>query len=437
MPGWRDLTEPADELIPREQTAESVTALTRRVKALLEGRIGEVRVRGEVSNLRRQSSGHSYFQLKDAGATLSCVLFRGDAARQTVELQDGCQMILGGNLSLYEARGQYQLIVRQVEDDGVGRLQRAFEALKRQLQEEGLFDAECKQPLPSLPARIAIVTSPTGAAVQDFMRILLRRHWQGRLVVVPAKVQGEGAAAEIAAGIRWADAAGAFDVIVVGRGGGSLEDLWAFNEEDTVRAVASASLPVISAVGHEIDFTLCDFAADVRAETPSGAAELLSSAYREQVERLTEAGENLCDVWEQWHRDRRRQVQGLRDRLRLLAPRAQVEQGWLRRDDLANRLRQGLDRVLTTRQRRLELVQVAWRARDPQRRVESESQHLLDLWKRLQSVSPKATLRRGFAMVRDTAGLPVARSHELKTGRSYVIELQDGQKDVTVTGGNS
>lgn len=429
MAGWRDdLTEPGGELFARQDTAESVSALTRRIKGLVERGVGEVRVTGEVSNFRRQASGHCYFQLKDAGAQLSCVLFRGDAARQKVDLQDGMSAVLGGNLSVYEARGQYQLIVRSVEEEGIGKLQREFEALKRRLSDEGVFDAERKQPPPTLPLRIAMVTSPTGAAVQDFCRILVRRGWRGRLVIVPTKVQGEGAAAEIAEGIQWAAAANMFDVIVAGRGGGSLEDLWAFNEEVVVRAIEASTTPVISAVGHEIDFTLADFVADVRAETPSGAAELLSSAYQEQIARVQQAGELLNQIVRQTLQSRRVEWRGLRDRLRLLTPRARLEQGWLRRDDLANRLERALERTVSSRRQQWNLVRVGWRNSDPQRKIEMESQRLLSLWKRLQAVSPQATLRRGFTIVRDENGKPVVTRAQVDESKPYDVEFADGRQ---------
>src|SRR6478735_4457457 len=273
---------------------QTVTEFTRRVKDLLKGGLPPGWVRGEVSNLRAQASGHVYFSLKDAGAQLACVLFRGDAARQSVKLRDGLQVVAYGEVDVYEARGQYQFIVRALIDDGAGRLQQELERLKQQLAAEGLFAPENKMPLPLRPRTVGFITSGTGAAVQDFIRILTRRGWTGRLVVLPARVQGEGAAAELAAMIRTAEALAIFDLIVIGRGGGSIEDLWAFNEEPLVRAVAVCGVPIISAVGHEIDFTLCDFAADVRAETPSAAAELISSNYLAMVERVTRAGEVLA-----------------------------------------------------------------------------------------------------------------------------------------------
>lgn len=417
---------------PESDRIESVTAFTRRVKGLLETGLGRTWVRGEVSNLRLQSSGHCYFSLKDAGAQLSCVLFRGDAARQTVRLRDGAQVMVLGDISVYEARGQYQLIVRAVVEDGEGKLQQNFEALKRRLAAEGLFEAERKRALPVLPLTVGFVTSPTGAALQDFIRIMSRRGWRGRLVVLPARVQGAGAAEEIAAMVGLAGRLGGFDVLVVGRGGGSLEDLWAFNEEVVVRAVATCPVPVISAVGHEIDFTLSDFAADVRAETPSGAAELLSSRYAEVVDRVETARENLDALAGAAIDDRQADVESIRARLALLEPRRQIEQGWLRRDDLAGRLQVAWRGAWQAKRAELREAQAALAARSPERRIEVASHQLLGLWKRLQSASPASVLQRGFVIMRDEAGKPVARRDGLKGGQSLRAEFHDGQVDVEV-----
>ncbi|GAB5560746.1 MAG: exodeoxyribonuclease VII large subunit [Synoicihabitans sp.] len=426
MASWKDDLEPV-ETTGSASEVESVSRFTRRIKTLLERNLEPGWIQGEISNVRRQSSGHTYFVLKDAGAQLSCVLFRGDASRQTVRLADGQQVLLAGRLSVYEARGQYQLIVRQVKEDGVGRLQREFEALKARLSAEGLFERERKKPLPEPALAVAFVTSPTGAAIQDFVRIMLRRGWRGRLTVVPVKVQGVGAAAEIAAMLEFTDQSGEFDLIVVGRGGGSLEDLWAFNEEAVVRAIAGCSTPVISAVGHEIDFTLSDFAADVRAETPSGAAELISSAYASISDRLSDVRETMVSALARGLQNARGDLQDLRNRLRLLTPRGQIEQGWLRRDDMANRLKSALSAAMDRNRSRLESGRVALANNSPQRRVEFESHRLLNLWKRLQSVSPKATLNRGFAIVRDDQGQVVLRKSEIKLGERYEAEFADGQ----------
>jgi exodeoxyribonuclease VII large subunit len=372
-----------------------------------------------------------YFSLKDAGAQLSAVLFRGDAARQTVKLRDGLQAVVYGEVSVYEARGQYQLIVRAVVDDGVGRLQREFEALKRRLSEEGLFDEERKRPIPAMPSTIGFITSPTGAAVQDFINILKRRAWRGRLVVIPAKVQGEGAAAEMASQLARAEALGIFDLLVIGRGGGSLEDLWAFNEELLVRAVAACRIPIISAVGHQIDFTLCDFAADVRAETPSAAAELISSRYLDQWQRLAAAAEALERHVRDSHADAREQARGLRQRLRLLSPAAQVEQGWLRLDDLRNRHTAALQRAAQLARHRLQEARSLLVQRSPATRVQIESHRLLSLWKRLQAASPVSVLNRGFAMIEDDRGRPLTRAEQITPGQRLRAVFADGAKGVT------
>lgn len=411
--------------------AESVTEFTRRVKTVLEAGIKPGWVRGEVTNLRIQASGHVYFSLKDAGAQVRAVMFRGDAARQETKLREGGQVVVFGEASVYEARGEYQLIVRVAVDDGVGRLRREFEALKARLAAEGLFDKARKRALPRLPRAVGFVTSPTGAAVQDFCRILTRRGWRGRVLVLPAKVQGEGAAAEVAAMIALANDPAALglelDLLVVGRGGGSLEDLWAFNEETLARAVAGSRLPVVSAVGHEIDFTLSDFAADARAETPSAAAELISSGFVAEVERLDRLAENLDAGAAAGLEAARDRWTGLADRLRLLSPAAQVERGGLRLDDLANRLEAALARGAQARRHRLALVAGRLVAASPARRVESESQRLLGLWKRLHAASPASVLNRGFVILRDEAGRPVARAAELTSGARVRAQFADGE----------
>ena len=405
----------------------TVTEFTRQVKAVLEGGIEACWVRGEVSNLRVQPSGHVYFSLKDAGAQLSAVMFRAQAARQTVKLRDGLQVVAYGSVSVYEPRGQYQLNVKTLVDDGVGALQREYEALRRRLSEEGLFDAARKKPIPLMPATVGFVTSPTGAAAQDFMRILIRRGWRGRVVVLPSKVQGEGAAAEMVGMLELAGTLGIFDLIVIGRGGGSIEDLWAFNEEPLVRAVASCPIPTISAVGHEIDFTLCDFAADLRAETPSGAAELISSEFVRFAERTESAGQAIWSaLGEAVIRARERVAHG-RSRLRLLSPAALVERGCLRLDDLSNRLGSALRASVQLRRQRLSGAASRLDRSSPEIRVQIASHLLLSLWKRLQGASPGSVLNRGFAIMRDEKGKPVTRRAAISPGQRLEAEFADGR----------
>ena len=409
---------------------ETVSEFTRRVKALLEEGIRPGWVRGEVSNLRAQASGHVYFSLKDAGAQLACVLFRGDAARQSMTLRDGLQVLAYGEISVYEQRGQYQLIVRMLLEDGVGRLQQEFERLKQRLADEGLFDAARKTALPPMPATVGFITSPTGAAVQDFIRILQRRDWRGRLVVLPAKVQGEGAAAEMIAMLKLAELLGIFDLLVIGRGGGSLEDLWAFNEEPLVRAVAACPVPVISAVGHEIDFTLCDFAADVRAETPSAAAELISSNFLAGVEQTARAAKGMSEALENTLERARERLDHARSRLRLLSPQAFVEQGHLRLDDLANRVAAAVRAGVQGQRQRLTALAERYRACSPAPRISLESHRLLALGKRLQAASPPSVLHRGFVIVRDEHGRPVPRRAAVHPGQRLTNEFVDGSVTV-------
>jgi exodeoxyribonuclease VII large subunit len=268
----------------------SVSALTRKIRSLLEGGIGDVRVEGEISNLRRQNSGHLYFTLKDASSQIQCVMFAGQTPQlRGMNFNDGVQVQVFGELTVYEPRGNYQLVVRRVQEKGVGALQAKFEELKRRLAAEGLFDSARKRPLPKFPRRLGVVTSPTGAAIRDFLHVLHRRQRGIEVVIYPVRVQGKGAAAEIAGAIDFLATSPTIDrpdVIVVTRGGGSLEDLWEFNEETVARAIAASPIPVVSAVGHEIDFTISDFAADLRAPTPSAAAEILSADSSDLLEQL-------------------------------------------------------------------------------------------------------------------------------------------------------
>lgn len=426
--------DPAGEANTR---AESVTEFTRRVKALLESQLRAGWVRGEVSNLRIQASGHVYFSLKDSGAQLSAVMFRGDAMRQPVALRDGMQVVVFGQISVYEARGQYQLIVRLVVEDGVGRLQREFDALKRKLADEGLFAAERKKSIPAIPRVAGFITSPTGAAVQDFCRILARRGWRGRLIILPSKVQGDGAAADMIAMLEEAARMEIFDLLIIGRGGGSIEDLWAFNEEALVRAVAACPIPIVSAVGHEIDFTLCDFAADLRAETPSGAAELISSGFVREQERCTRLAEALRRHVVDELGDAAQRMEHARARLRLLAPSSQIERGFLQLDDLRNRLQTSLGKTVQECRQRFTEMRSAFRERSPETRVQIESHRLLGLWKRLQAASPESVLNRGFVILRDEAtSKPLQRREELEQlgiGTRLIAQFADGESPLTTT----
>ena len=335
------------ELFPPEQTRKvlSVTELTWQIKRLLEKQVGEVWVTGEVTNLRLQSSGHIYFTLKDAGAQLSCVLFRGEAQVDRSLLQDGRKVTLQGEVTVYEPRGQYQLRVTKVELQGIGALQVAFEKLKQKLKAEGLFAPERKRPLPRYPQRIGLVTSPTGAAIRDVLHVVERRNPALEIILAPCRVQGEGAAEEIAAAIRLLNEFNAaqigragdpadrpMDLILVTRGGGSLEDLWAFNEEVVARAIFESALPVVSAVGHEIDFTISDFVADLRAATPSAAAEIITEGVFSSSQFLAEAAQRIRQLARQQMEDKRYVLTQAAQRLARVHPRRRLND-WLQRLD--------------------------------------------------------------------------------------------------------
>ena len=271
----------------------AVTDLTRHIKRLLEGRFTRVWVRGEISEPPPPELRPRLLFPKDAGSQLPVAIFARDVAQQSFRLEDGMEVLLFGDISVFEPHGRYQLIAKVAIRSGEGRLQLEYERLKKHLAAEGLFDSERKKPLPTLPRRIAVITSPTGAALRDFLRILSRRRFRGEVIILPARVQGRGAAQEVINMLAHANATQHLDLVVLTRGGGSIEDLWAFNEEPLARAVAASRLPTISAIGHEIDHVLTDFAADQRAETPSGAAELISSLYLEARQRTSEASATL------------------------------------------------------------------------------------------------------------------------------------------------
>jgi exodeoxyribonuclease VII large subunit len=405
----------------------SVSELTAQIKKLLEPAFYEVHVRGEISNLRFQSSGHVYFSLKDAGSQISCVLFRNDVARLGFRPADGLGVVGSGRLAIYEPRGNYQLVLRHLERDGEGRLQAEFERLKRKLAAEGLFNPENKKALPEFPRRVGFVTSPSGAALRDFVSILRRRQWRGHLIVLPARVQGREAAAEISAMLDWAGKAGLFDLLVVGRGGGSLEDLWPFNEESVARAVAACPVPVISAVGHQIDFTLSDFAADLRAETPSAAAELISSGFLNSMRRLAEV-QNKLERTLELHLNRRRAVlQPLELRLERQNPRRRLENAYLRLDDLQNRLQALTRQNLHSKRFRLEKTAQSYAYYAPEKRLLELRQRLHQWSQRLQSVSPQSVLNRGFVMLFDEQGKCLTRKEKLAPGQTLQARFADGE----------
>ena len=432
-----------------DDEATSVTEYTRRIKRLLEGSIVPEWIRGEISNFRKQASGHLYFSLKDESAQLPVVMFRGNASGLDFEICDGIELLVYGELSVYEPHGRYQLIARAAIESGQGRLHRKFERIKKKLLAEGLFDKDRKRSLPKFPVHIGFITSPSGAAVQDFIRILKRRGWFGRLTVFPTKVQGVDAVQSLIRSLDTATRLPGLDILVVGRGGGSLEDLWCFNDEGFARALAQSLVPTISAVGHEIDFSLSDFVADVRAETPSAAAELISSSCLEFMDRLEGARELLVEAVESRVEEARRSLGDMDARLRTVAPQRSIETAKLKLDELASRFSAGTrealgqfrervgiakSNLLTTRpdrnavRCRQNLTSLENRfARSADRRLTRARNRFQELALRFQSQSPDATLKRGYAILADEKGAVLRSVAKLKKSDRVRATLKDGE----------
>jgi len=366
----------------------SVSDLTSMIKEVLEAAFPAVWIRGEVSNLSRPSSGHCYLTLKDENAQIRAVIWRSTAQRMRFDLEDGMQVICRGNVDVYGPRGSYQLVIQQLEPAGMGALELALRKLREKLAAEGLFDPARKRPLPRFPRRIGFVTSPTGAAIRDFLEVLCRRWDAARLLVIPARVQGSGAASEIADGIRRANRLRPrLDVLVVGRGGGSLEDLWAFNEEVVIRAIAASEIPVVSAVGHEIDVTLSDLVADLRALTPSEAAERVVPSRDEVIASLKNFQNRLALSLQN-------RLASARDRLQ----RAAAARCFRRPLDAIHDSQQRLDE-LETRGRRAMANLLQYKL--------SETKRLAG---KLDSLSPLAVLARGYSVTHREPGSAVVRS---------------------------
>ncbi len=471
------------ELFPPESTATarkvlSVSELTSQVRRLLEKEVGQVWVIGEITNLRSQSSGHIYFTLKDSTAQLTCVLFRGETQIDRALLQDGRKVTLGGALTVYEARGQYQLRVTTVELQGVGALQIAFEKLKQKLQAEGLFAQERKRPLPRYPQRIGLVTSPTGAAIRDVFHVIQRRHPALEIILAPCRVQGDGAGAEIASAInllnefnvlsiggreemerRTAVPRGArpgdtppsyLDLILVTRGGGSLEDLWAFNEEVVARSIFQSVVPIVSAVGHEIDFTISDFVADVRAATPSAAAEIITEGMFSSAQFVSEVSARIRQLAGRQLEDKTYVLSQMGQRLARLHPRRRFE-GWLQRlDDLQGSLlrcvRQSARQQRVAWQNLLErlarvrpgllLKQRREVFRQAESRFHQQALHrlgemktrLAGLESRLRLLGPQQVLARGYSITMNADTGEVLRSAEhAASGQLLKTRLMGGE----------
>lgn len=421
--------------MPGEQPARQVwkvSELTRRIKGTLEGAFGSVWVEGEISNLRRPASGHAYFTLKDATSQLRAVMFRSALAGVSLPLKDGLQVRGYGQITVYEAAGDYQIVLRKLEAAGEGELMLRLEALKKKLTAEGLFALERKRPLPALPQHVGVVTSPTGAAIRDILQVLKRRFGNLHVVVAPVRVQGAGAAEEIAAAIDLLNERGGLDALIVGRGGGSLEDLWCFNEEIVVRAIVRSRIPVISAVGHEIDWTLSDLAADVRAPTPSAAAEMVVKSKAELERRVADAARRLglgaqaaVLAWRN-RLDRAARTPILRDPLQVVRQRQQTV------DFLGVRLHNALAGLPQLVRQRAETsahrMELAMRLR-----LAESGRALQHAQAQLRLLNPKAVLTRGYSLTRLPDGRLLRAAGEVQPGMILKTELAAGAVLSTVT----
>lgn len=438
-----------------EKTILTVSRLTALLRGVLEENFEQVWVQGEVSNLACPSSGHFYFTLKDAGAQLRCVMFKGAAKNLKFRPTDGMALVIRGRISVYDQRGEYQLLCEYMEPAGVGALQTAFVQLKEKLAKEGLFDAVHKLDMPHFPRRVGVITSATGAAVHDIINVLKRRFASLELLIYPVRVQGEGAALEIARAIDEMNRLAEADVLIVGRGGGSLEDLWAFNEEVVARAVYRSKIPVISAVGHETDWTICDFVADLRAPTPSAAAEMVIASANELRGQVDALGHRLNLVM----KNRLASLDGRLDALQRLLhdPRTMLGHLAQRMDDLTGRLNMALQNSARRRQESFNRLYDALLYLNPAGRVESMRQQTTLLSStverlimqrvealkhefgenaaRLDVLSPLKTLARGYAIAsRTDNGLVVTDAEKLVVGDRLLLKLWRGTARCRVEG---
>lgn len=427
----------------------TVSELNSSIRSLLEARYPFISVAGEISNLHRPYSGHAYFTLKDSGAQIRAVLFKPQQRYLARPLKDGEHVVCRGRISVYEPRGDYQLIVDTVEYQGAGALQQAFDQLKRRLAAEGLFDEHLKRPLPQFPEHIGLITSPQGAAVHDFIRIATRRWPAVRISVYPVSVQGDQAATEMIQALSEINRQRPPEVIVLCRGGGSMEDLWCFNDENLARAIRGSAVPVVSAVGHEIDFTIADFAADLRAPTPSAAAELITPDSQAFRQKMQQSQNRLA-------RSLRYQLEQARQRIQLMAQRLEamphpLERLMLRLDHQTNRLHNGLRQALSHRERLLESATLTLARHSPAHRLQLSRQRLQAVEKRLHyairrsmraredrfartagilhAISPLAILARGYAIVRTTGKRPhpVRRTQQVNQGDRVEAMLHQGR----------
>ncbi|HRK06188.1 MAG TPA: exodeoxyribonuclease VII large subunit [Pseudobdellovibrionaceae bacterium] len=429
-----------------EPRVYSVGQLNKLAKSMLERELHTIWLRGEISNFRPNAgSGHWYFSLKDSQAQISAVMFRGFAQQVNFKPADGMEVLIRGKVTLYEGRGQYQIVADSMETVGAGALQQQFEKLKAQLQAEGLFSPERKRSIPSFPKRIALVTSPTGAAVRDMLNVLARRYRGGEILVIPCAVQGDKAPGEIVAALASLNRLREIDVAIVGRGGGSIEDLWAFNDERVARAIVASRVPIISAVGHEIDFTIADFVADLRAPTPSAAAELVSQSAGELSQRIARLRQALrLAVWRRLNEAKIHCTHVVR---RLIDPRRTLQEAIWRCDELRDRLERSMRLMVEARRSRTQVLRAElgdptkliaerrWLWRALRARLQSSEAALrAKKFERvrlamsiLDSLSPLRVLDRGYAVVRSSQGVALRDSQQVRVGDEINVRLSVGQ----------
>ncbi|MFM4827430.1 exodeoxyribonuclease VII large subunit [Aeromonas rivipollensis] len=438
----------------RQQQIFTVTRLNSAVRMILEQDLGLVWLTGELSNLAMPSSGHWYFSLKDISAQVRCAMFKGNNRRVPFRPQDGMQVLVQARVSLYEPRGDYQLIIESMQPAGDGMLALRFEELKRRLGAEGLFDEGRKRPLPREPRAVGLVTSATGAALHDMLTVLERRAPDLPVFIYPTQVQGSAATSQIVAAITLANRRAEVDVLIVGRGGGSLEDLWCFNEEAVARAIAGSAIPVVSAVGHEVDVTISDFAADLRAPTPSAAAELVAPDRSARAQRLLHLKQRLLQAISRRQTAASHQFALLQKRLDHQDPKRRLEQQSQRLDELSGRLQQLLNLRLHQGERRLANLELRLQARSPStllaagkrrhqlaeerlhslmsKRQDLAAHRLAMLSARLDGVSPLATLGRGYSITRTPSGEVISRAAQVSPGQQLVTMLAEGELRVRV-----
>ena len=429
----------------------SVSQLNQAIRGLLEGEFPLLWLKGEISNFKPHTSGHFYFNLKDSKAQIAAVMFRGFNSGMKFKPQDGMEVMVRGKVTVYEPRGNYQIFVEQMEPLGQGALQLAFEQLKKKLAAEGLFDPARKRPLPLMPHRVAIVTSPTGAAIRDMLTVLSRRFRGLEITIFPASVQGTQATREIVAAIQLANKIGTFDVMIVGRGGGSIEDMWSFNEEAVARAIATSRIPTVSAVGHEIDYTIADFVADVRAPTPSAAAEIIVKNAEDLSIRVRGALRQMQLALQKRMHLLRSEARGFTKRL--VDPKRRLQDLALRADELETRLENAVQRYLEDQRTKLE--RFSERMGSPETRLQIERTRVASLNTNLHyyfqtrlrehrailsshtavldSLSPLRTVARGYSIVTHIGGDVVKSVAGLSIGESVSIQFAEGVAEATLT----